>query len=472
MNTDARNGIQGALSLAAAVRSGQSTATRAIQDSLDRIAAGNGAVNAFTAVLAERALSQARDLDLEIAAGRSPGPLAGVPFAVKNLFDVAGLPTIAGSRIGASAPPASRDAMLVRQLVAAGAVPVGTLNMDEYAYGFSTQNSHYGATRNPHAPDRIAGGSSGGAAAAVAAGMVPIALGSDTNGSIRVPAALCGVFGLKPTYGRLGRSGSQLFAASLDCVGPFARSTGDLAAIYDLLQGADAHDPASASRPVEPVVPVLDRGIGDLRVAVAAGYFESSGVPEVFEALASVANALRVTRRVDIPEAATARAAAMIMTASEGAELHLHDLRERVGDFDANTRHLFLAGAMIPAAWYVRAQRFRREYCAQLARLFEDVDVILAPTTPYPAFPIGQATVRVGEAQLPASGHLGVFTQPLSFAGLPIIAAPVANAGTLPLGIQIVAAPWREDHAFRVAMAAEESGAVALYPLHATRGGV
>jgi 1-carboxybiuret hydrolase len=451
-----------------AMRSGRSTATCAIQETLDRIAASDGAVNAFTAVLAERALSQARDLDHAIAAGRPPGALAGVPFAVKNLFDVAGLPTLAGSRIGASAPPATRDAWLVRQLTRAGAILVGTLNMDEYAFGFSTQNTHYGATRNPHALERISGGSSGGAAAAVASGMVPIALGSDTNGSIRVPAALCGVFGLKPTFGRLGRSGTQLFAASLDCVGPFARSTRDLAAIYDLLQGTDTDDPASAAMPVEPVEPILDQGIDELRIGVAAGYFERAGVPEAFEAVATVAGALRVTRRVDIPDAAIARAAAMIVTASEGAELHLADLRERFGEFDPMTRHLFFAGAMIPAAWYVRAQRFRRHYCAALARLFEDVDVILAPATPYPAFPIGQPVVRIGEANFPASAHLGAFTQPLSFAGLPVIAAPVANGGALPLGIQIVAAPWREDHAFRVAMAAERSGAVALHPLHAT----
>jgi AtzE family amidohydrolase len=465
MSASANEGVQSALSVAAAVRSGRTTATRTVQEALERIKAVDGAINAFTAVLAERALSQARDLDAAIAAGKSPGPLAGVPFAVKNLFDVAGLTTIAGSSILASAPPAGRDAMLVRQLSAAGAILVGALNMDEFAFGFSTQNTHYGVTHNPHAPERVAGGSSGGAAAAVAAGMVPIALGSDTNGSIRVPAALCGVFGLKPTYGRLGRSGTQLFVASLDHVGPFARSTSDLAAIYDLLQGTDVDDPVSAARPVERVTPALERGIGGLRIGVASGYFEHMGFPEAFEAVSAVANALGATKRVDVPEAATARAAAMIMTAAEGAELHMSSLRERLGDFDPMTRHLFLSGAMIPAAWYVRAQRFRRRFCAEMSRLFGEVDVILAPATPYPAFPIGQAMVRIGATDLPSAAHLGVFTQPFSFAGLPVIAAPVAHQGALPLGIQIVAAPWREDLAFRVARAAEQSGAVALHPL-------
>ena len=456
-------------SIAASVRSGYVSATEPVQAALDRIADKDGSVNAFTSVLSERAMAQARAIDGVIAAGRDPGVLAGVPFAVKNLYDVAGLTTLAGSRIAATAPAAGRDAMLIRQLSAAGAVLVGATNMDEYAYGFSTQNSHYGATRNPHAPDRVAGGSSGGSAAAVASGMVPIALGSDTNGSIRVPAALCGVFGLKPTYGRLSRDGTALFAASFDHMGCFARSTADLAAAYDAAQGPDPADPAAARREAEPVSPALNQGIEGLRIGIAAGHFESMGMPEVFEAVQRVANALGATRRIELPEVDGARAAATIMTAAEGAELHLPDLRTRLADFDTNTRHLFLAGAMVPAAWYARAQRFRRRFCAEVARLFQEVDVILAPATPYPAFPIGQFMVKIGSADYLASAHLGVFTQPFSFAGLPVIAAPVTPLqGALPLGVQIVAAPWREDHAFRVALAAEQLGAVALHPLRQT----
>jgi len=447
--------------IAAAVRAGERSALAVAQETLAGITARDGAINAFTAVTADRALAEAAAVDAARAAGRDPGPLAGVPFAVKNLYDIAGLATVAGSRIDRERAPAVRDAALVRRLANAGAVLVGALNMDEYAFGFSTENSHYGATRNPHDPTRIAGGSSGGSAAAVAASLVPLTLGSDTNGSIRVPAALCGVFGLKPTYGRLSRAGMRLFAASLDHGGPFARSAEDLAIAYDALHGPDPDDPACAARPPEPVLPVLRHGLDGIRLAVAGGHFASQGAPEAFAAVERVAAALFVSRRIELPAAGVARAAAMIVTSVEGAELHLPDLIARAADFDPMTRARFLAGALVPGAWYAHAQRFRRWYCRELTALFRTVDVILAPATPYPAFPIGQASIELGGATLPAAGHLGVFTQPLSFAGLPVVAAPVAQAGPLPLGVQIIAAPWREDLVLRVAAAAQALGVLA-----------
>jgi AtzE family amidohydrolase len=457
--------MAGVIDTSAAVRAGRQTAVDVTRANLDRIQTLDSSINAFTAVTAERALAAAARIDDLVRSGRDPGPLAGVCFAVKNLFDVEGITTIAGSRIDAALAPATRDATLVARLESAGAVLVGALNMDEYAFGFSTQNSHYGPTRNPHDLSRIAGGSSGGSAAAVAAGLVPMSLGSDTNGSIRVPAALCGVFGLKPTYGRLSRAGTRLFAASLDHVGPFARSVGDIAAVYDALQGPDPSDPVCAGQPIDPIASRLDQGMDGLRVALAAGYFTSAGHSEVFAATERVASALGVVRRVNLPEPALARAAAMIITASEGGELHLADLKARADSFDPMTRPLFLSGTVVPAAWYVRAQRFRRWYCSQLEALFRDVDVILAPATPYPAFPIGQRMMEVDGRRLPAAGHLGVFTQPLSFAGLPVLAAPIAGSGPLPLGIQIVAAPWREDLVLRVAAAAEAAGVLAPPPV-------
>src|SRR5450755_3358371 len=207
--------MPGALAIAAEVRAGRQSALETVRESLERIDAHNGAINAFTAVIADRAMAAAKAIDAVRAGGGDPGPLAGVPFAVKNLFDVRGITTIAGSRIDATNAPAVRDATLVARLESAGAILVGALNMDEYAFGFSTQNTHYGATRNPHDVARIAGGSSGGSAAAVAAGLAPLTLGSDTNGSIRVPAAFCGILGLKPTYGRISRQGAFLFAQSL-----------------------------------------------------------------------------------------------------------------------------------------------------------------------------------------------------------------------------------------------------------------
>ena len=451
----------GVVETAAAVRAGRLSAVEVTQAALDRIETRNGAINAFTGVTADRALAAAAAVDNALRSGRDPGPLAGVPFAVKNLFDVNDVVRLSGSRIDAARPPATRDATLVARLESAGAILVGTLNMDEYAFGFSTQNSHYGPTRNPHDLSRVAGGSSGGSAAAVAADMVPTALGSDTNGSIRVPAALCGVFGLKPTFGRLSRSGTQLFAASLDHVGPFARSVADVAAVYDALQGPDPSDPTCAGRPAEPVTALLEQGTAGLRVAVADGYFTGNGHPEVFAAMEKAAKALGVTRRIELPEPALARAAAMLITASEGADLHLADLKSQAASFDPMTRPLFLSGALVPAVWYVQAQRFRRWYTHKLAALFGDVDVILAPATPYPAFPIGQRMIEIDGRQLPASGHLGVFTQPLSFAGLPVLAAPIAGAGPLPLGLQIIAAPWREDVVLCFAAAAEAAGVLA-----------
>jgi amidase/aspartyl-tRNA(Asn)/glutamyl-tRNA(Gln) amidotransferase subunit A len=234
---------QDASAMAAAVRGNAVSAVALVQASLDRVEATDRRVNAFTAVLRERALRRAAQVDASLASANGPRtrelPLLGVPFAVKNLFDIAGLATLAGSKIEREHTPPRDDAALVRRLESAGAVLVGALNMDEYAYGFTTENTHVGPCHNPHDLTRIAGGSSGGSGAAVAAGQVPLTLGSDTNGSIRVPASLCGVFGLKPTFGRLPRTGSFPFVSSLDHLGPFARSARDLALAYDAMQGPE-----------------------------------------------------------------------------------------------------------------------------------------------------------------------------------------------------------------------------------------
>ncbi len=445
-----------AATIAAAVRAGKVSAVAVVEAALSRIESRNPALNCFTEVTAERALAEARAVDARRAGGADPGPLAGVPFAVKNLFDLKGVVTVAGSKIDAECPPAIADATIVDRLVAAGAVAVGALNMDEYAYGFTTENSHYGPCRNPHDRQRVAGGSSGGSAAAVAGGLVPLSLGSDINGSIRVPASLCGIFGLKPTYGRLSRAGARLFAASLDHVGPFARSVEDLAAAYDAMQGPDPRDPACAGRPVEPASGELGRGVSGLRVAVLGGHFASAGPAAA--AVATVAKALGADRIIEIPEAARARAAAFVITAAEGANLHLADLKSRAADFDPMTRDRFLAGALVPAAWVVQAQRFRAWYREQVLSLFGDVDILLAPATPCPAPLIGQETIEIDGATVPARPFLGVYTQPLSFIGLPIVAVPLKQPGELPIGVQVIAAPWREADALRAAWALQRDG--------------
>jgi AtzE family amidohydrolase len=427
---------------------------------LARIRDADKQYNCFTAVTAERALAEAEAIDRRRARGEPLGPLAGIPYAVKNLFDVEGLVTLAGSKINADNPPATRDAFVIRKLKAAGAVLVGALNMEEYAYGFTTENFHYGPTRNPHDTARVAGGSSGGSAAAVGAGLVPLALGSDTNGSIRVPASLCGIFGVKPTFGRVSRQGAFPFVSSLDHVGPFARSVADLAAVYDAMQGPDPEDPVCAQRAAEPVTQVIGEGIGGLRIAVAGGpHYEGYLTPEAREAVDTAARSLGATAKLEIPEPERARAAALVITFAESSSLHLASLRKRPQDFDPLTRERLLAGALLPAEWVLQAQRFRRWYRKAFLSLFEKADVLIAAATAFSATPIGQEKITLNGRELPLRPSLGLLTAQLSFIGVPVVSVPVRHTGKLPIGIQVIAAPWREDHAFRVAARLEREGA-------------
>jgi AtzE family amidohydrolase len=343
---------------------------------------------------------------------------------------------------------------------AAGAVLVGALNMGEYAYDFTGENVHDGPSRNPHDVTRMTGGSSGGSGSAVGGGLVPIALGSDTNGSIRVPSSFCGIFGLKPTYGRLSRARSFPFVFSLDHLGPFARSVADLALAYDAMQGPDGDDAACATRAAQPVTPLIAQDIGDLRIALAGGHFQTNLFPEAVEAVSRVAGALGVTRTIEIPEAARARAAAYVITTTEGASLHLDRLRRQPDDFDPAVRDRLIAGAMVPAPLIDRAQKFRRWYRGAMLKIFEAVDVLIAPATPCIAPKLGQTTFVLDGVELPVRANIGIHTQPISFIGLPVVAVPVPLE-PMPIGVQIIAAPWREDVALRVACALEQMGVVA-----------
>jgi AtzE family amidohydrolase len=452
------NAITPATEIAAAVTSGRTSATAVVTACLARIERLNPVLNAFTTVTAERALAKAAAID---APGAKKGPLAGVPFAVKNLIDIAGLPTLAGSKINRDHPPANADAPLVARLEAAGAILVGGLNMGEYAYDFTGENMHDGPSRNPHDTSRMAGGSSGGSGSAVGGGLVPLALGSDTNGSIRVPSSFCGVFGLKPTYGRLTRAGSFPFVSSLDHLGPFARTTADLAMSYDAMQGYDATDPACVDRPADLVSGLLDQGIDGLRIVSADGYFRAGASKEALAALDAVAAALGVSRTVTIPEVQRARSAAYIISTTEGAALHLERLRTRPDDFDADVRDRLIAGALVPAVAVVQAQKFRRWYRQAVLRLFQDVDAILAPATPCVAPLIGQKTFVLDGKEMPLRPNIGVYTQPISFIGLPVVAVPVPTSAGLPIGVQIITAPWREDLALRIARTLETGGVAA-----------
>jgi AtzE family amidohydrolase len=447
--------------IAAAVKARKVSAREVAMAAIERITAENARLGAFTEPTFDRALKEADAVDAAVKAGAAP-PLAGVPYAVKNLFDIAGVVTRAGSRINRDNRPATADATAVAKLSRAGAVLLGGLNMGEYAYDFTGENVHDGPSRNPHDQTRMSGGSSGGSGTAVAAGMVAASLGSDTNGSIRVPASFCGLFGLKPTFGRLSRAGAFPFCASLDHVGPLARSALDLTLLFDALQGLDPRDPAQVRRRPVAAEDEIRKGVADLRIAVAGGYFRERGMPEAFAAVDKVAAALAVEREVILPEAARARAAAYVITTAEAAALHLGRLRTRAADFDPDVRDRLFAGAMVPAAWVIQAQRFRSWFRDAMRKVFETVDVILAPATPFHAPLGGTKTITLDGATVPARPNIGIYTQPISFIGLPVVAVPVwLDGARLPIGVQIIAPAWREDFALRVAHALEEAGVVA-----------
>ena len=449
-----------AIDLVDAIARGERSAAEVLEDSLARIEATDQRVNAFTHLGRERARKEAAAIDAMRARGEKLPSLAGLPYAVKNLFDIEGEVTLAGSKINKTHPPAAADSVLVARMQQAGAVLVGGLNMDEYAYGFTTENTHYGPAHNPHDLARIAGGSSGGSGAAVAARQVPVALGSDTNGSIRVPASLCGVWGLKPTFGRLSRRGSYPFVHSIDHLGPFADSVGHLALCYDALQFPDALDPGCHALSVQPVNGKYQQGIDGLRIGMLGGYFSQYAGPAAREAVATAGKALGVVELVEWPDPAIARAAAFIVGASEGGALHLAELRTRADDFEPLSVDRFISGALQPAAWYVRAQRFRRMYRDKVNDLFTHWDVLIAPATPVTAPAIGTEWIEIGGERHPCRPSMGLLTQPISFAGCPVVAAPLwPQAGNgLPVGVQLIAAPWREDLAMCAALVLEQSG--------------
>ena len=470
MNRDGRmtsSYMPDSFELAQAIAAGELSACEALDACISRIEATDASVNAFTGTCFERALKEAQAVDAKRARGEVQAPLAGVPYAVKNLFDIEGEITLAGSKINRAHAPAKADAFLVQRMKQAGAVLVGSLNMDEYAYGFTTENTHYGACHNPHDLQRIAGGSSGGSAAALAAGQVPLTLGSDTNGSIRVPSSLCGVWGLKPTFGRLSRRGAYPFVHSIDHLGPMADSVESLALAYDVLQSPDPLDPGCHALQVQAVSSSLKAGVQGLRVGLLGGYFHENATPPAREVVMAAARVLGAADLVEWPDAMLGRAAAFVITASEGGSLHLDDLRTRADEFEPLSVDRFIAGALQPADWYLRAQRFRRVYRDKINALFQHWDVLLAPATPVSAPPIGTEWLDINGQQQPCRPAMGLLTQPISFAGCPVVAAPMWPKGTggMPIGVQLIAPPWREDLALRAGWALQQAGVAGLKPV-------
>jgi AtzE family amidohydrolase len=450
--------------IALQIGSGARSAASVLADCQAIIQSKDPQLNCFTATTFERARQEAQAVDALHSRAIPLPPLAGVPYAVKNLFDVEGMTTLAGAKINEANAPAIKDATIVARMKRAGAVLVGALNMEELAYGFVTENHHYGTTRNPRDPTRGAGGSSGGSASAVGAGMLPITLGSDTSGSIRVPASLCGVFGLKPTYGRLPRSGAYPFVNSFDHVGPFANDVMGLALAYDAMQGPDADDPACAQRPVEPTSRSLTLPPGT-RIGILTGWFHDWADPAARRAVQLASGALGATRRAELKSAEMARAAAYVITGAEGGALHRARLLTQYADFGPAARARLVAGSLVPASWVVQAQRVRRHAYREALELFEHFDLLIAAAAPAVAPRIGQENLLINGRSIPTRAGLGVLTQPISCIGLPVCTVPLwpDEGGTpqdraLPMGVQIIAAPWREDLSLAAARTLEGAG--------------
>ena len=467
-----------AVETAAAVRRGERTARQVVEDSLARIAVGDGEIHAFNAVLAEQARAAADAVDLRLARGEDPGPLAGVPVALKDNLCTRGVPTTCGSRILEGWRP-PYDATVVERVVAAGAVIVGKTNLDEFAMGSSTENSAFGPTRNPLDVSRVPGGSSGGSAAAVSAGFAPLALGSDTGGSIRQPAAFCGVVGVKPTYGMVSRYGLVAFASSLDQVGPFAATVADAALLLEVIGGHDPRDSTSIPQPAPALSGRLDDGVDGLRVGVVRELVD--GVDDDVErrvraAADALGDAGAKVEEVSLPAAVHGLAAYYLIAPAEassnlarydgvryglrvdGADVAAMNGATRGAGFGAEVKRRIMLGTYALSAgyydaYYGQAQRVRTLIIRDFEAAYENLDVLLSPTAPTTAFALGARTAE------PWAMYMSdVCTIPSNLAGHPALTVPfgVGDDG-LPVGVQVMAPALGEAVMFRVAASLERS---------------
>jgi len=465
-----------AVALAAAVRSGERSATEVVEEHLATISQDDGTIHAFNLVTADEARARATAIDRQVARGEDPGPLAGVPVALKDNLCTRGLPTTCSSKIlGGWRPP--YDATVVTRLHVAGAVMVGKTNMDEFAMGSSTENSAFGPTRNPHDTDRVPGGSSGGSAAAVAAGFAPLALGSDTGGSIRQPAAFCGVVGMKPTYGTVSRYGLVAFASSLDQIGPFANSVADAAQLFDVIGGHDPADSTSLNRPTPRALSVVDDGVDGLTVGVLTEYLD--GVDdEVAARTRAAADALAAAgarvEEISVPEVLLGLSAYYLIAPAEassnlarydgvrfGLRVDAEDTTTmntatRSAGFGAEVKRRIMLGTYALSAGYMdayynQALRVRTKIIEGFAAAYRTCDVLLGPTTPTTAFAIGE---KVDDPM--TMYRSDVCTIPTNLAGHPAISVPfgTSTAG-LPIGVQLLAPALAESTLFRAAAVVE-----------------
>jgi len=418
---------------------------------LERIARIDAELNAFITVTGEEALRAAQEATQVIAKGDYKGPLHGVPLALKDLFTTAGIRTTAGSKIMADHVPAE-DAEVTARLKAAGAVILGKLNLHEFAFGATGVNPHYGPARNPWDTSRIAGGSSSGSGVAVASGECPATLGTDTGGSIRIPAALCGVVGLKPTYGRVSRRGVVPLSWSLDHVGPLARTVEDAAIVLGVIAGRDPLDDSSCAEPVPNYRQRLRRGrrLGGLRVGVPREHFEGVDV-EMLEAVRAALGVLRglgaVVEEVSLPHIAEAATAVNAIMLPEALAYHQRCLAERPQDYGDDVRRRLEMGTIFLAVHYVQAQQLRDLMVREWQQVLERVDLLATPTTPIPA-----ALVEMSGLQTTLT--LVRFTNPFNLVGLPAISVPCGfTQEGLPIGLQLAGRWFREETVLRAACA-------------------
>jgi aspartyl-tRNA(Asn)/glutamyl-tRNA(Gln) amidotransferase subunit A len=422
---------------------------------LRRIDAHDTHLNSFITITSDHALTQARAADAELTRGVRRGPLHGIPLALKDLYDTAGIRTTAGSTFFADRVP-DTDARAVTLLYQAGAVLLGKLNMHEWALGVTNINPHYGPSRNPWDPSRITGGSSGGAAAALAAGLCMGALGSDTGGSIRIPASLCGIVGLKPTFGRVSLQGVIPLSWNLDHAGPMARTVTDAALLLQTIAGYDPDDPVSVALPVDNLLATLDAGVTGWRIALATDAHFGEADPEVISAVRRAATVFEeLGARVEAVDLSQGREAAQmnaLMTTSDAAAFHRDRLRDHPHRFGADVLARMERGAQFTSTEYILARRFQSEWRRRLERLFEQFDLLLTPATPI------TAPVIEGLDSIEAARQLTRCTAPFNLAGLPALSLPCGlSAAGLPIGLQIVAAPWNEARVLRAGRAFENA---------------
>ncbi|MBS1856906.1 MAG: Asp-tRNA(Asn)/Glu-tRNA(Gln) amidotransferase GatCAB subunit A [Acidobacteria bacterium] len=449
------------LEAAAALRARRVSSVELTTAALSRIERHNADLRVFITVTADAALQQARQADADLATGKDRGPLHGLPVAVKDLFLTRGVLTTAGSKIYADFVP-DHDAAVVERLKAAGAVMLGKLNMHELAYGITSANPHFGPVRNPWNVQHSPGGSSGGSGAAAAARMAFIAMGSDTGGSIRIPAAFCGVAGLKPTYGRVSRFGAFPLSWSLDHMGPLARTVRDTAIALNAIAGRDPRDPASARRPTIDFVPEPECSIRGVRIGFPEGFFfeavDSEVKSAVRGALARAASLGADVRPVRLPDMDAINAVARVILLAEASAALTPHLARR-DQFGPDVLALFDQGRLVPAVDYVNAQRLRRLQQREFDAVWSEVDCLITPTTPASAPRIGQTTVRLAgrdeDVRLAATRLL----RGINLLGLPALSIPCGLTGSgLPVGLQIVGPAFDEALILKVGAALEDNG--------------